>query len=321
MDVHIEMLLSEWIQKILNEIEKLEIPSTNQDIFVCLIAQFEYEKLLTLLTHYEDSTLQVNFVNVKLFCNEMSDYWYRIKKTSLSYLNLPDLPINQAFMILANKLMPVVNISKEHLLIPTPEECVSSEFSRENQRYFTHYILSTMKHFNEFVMYMMSHMHAKKWGEFLAGIHEDELSRLILNNDSFIIVLQRSSLYQADVTYNKAVLLCLTEMYWRMSSKEEENVSFAQATKKIAGFFGSFGKLIEEVGETSKKWVGGFTKEEKVEAVKALRNFLTSSREFSEIDEFIATLNSACANALLQGRTYLIVEQIRLLATLRYVPK
>lgn len=163
-----------------------------------------------------------------------------------------------------------------HEVLESDDCTVTATYGKEGRRRLTKSILSTVKNQKD-LMALMVEIPRQDWPDFLKDMDTNDLSRLILEDDSFLNAIQKPKAYSLDEVNNKAFLFCATELYKRerLCAGEYDNPW---------GYFTAMSK--KYIGDYS-KYLQSYTKEEKIAAVDVLQDFLRSNRNLCELDAYL----------------------------------
>ena len=109
---------------------------------------------------------------------------------------------------------------------------------------------------------IMKNLPRNEWKNFLEIIDTQDLLKIMLEKKPFIDAVRNRQIYkEEDMEYNRALCYCFAEAYIRDRNDKPQ----------FKSFIGSFGKW--------SSYVGGYSKEQKIEAVIKLQEYLASGQD------------------------------------------
>lgn len=148
---------------------------------------------------------------------------------------------------------------------------VTASYGTEGLQRLSKYILTMLKNKNEFIKTMMKYVPMKKWQEFLDQFSTDDLMKIILDDDSWIIAMQKKENYNGDQIHDKAVLFCFAEIYWRQQSLDKKYFTPINWITEFASVYLGVSNLGHKDG-----------------AISAFKKFLCSPEPLCNFKTFIA---------------------------------
>ena len=130
-------------------------------------------------------------------------------------------------------------------------------------------ILSMVKNRMAFVGALATFVPSSRWEEFLRYMPTKELTELILEDYPLINSLQKVNTYTGDIIYDKAMLFCFLEIYARQQFDDD-----------------LFDSLIGQLAYYTKASFI-YSKEQKKEGIKLLKDFLTSQEELIHLKDYV----------------------------------
>lgn len=183
---------------------------------------------------------------------------------------------------------------------------VAATYGEQGQIRLAKNLLAGMKNRRVFIETLIGLVPQERWKEFISYMPTEELSTLLFNNNSFNTTLMNKRTYTESMLYNRAIMFCFVEIYWR---------------KRAAGdrFSSIFGKLTDYTTGL----LGAFTKDQKEEGVRLLQEFLMSHENLSKLIEYVKkhAKNKESYNAIFEvgSNLAIIADQIIAIADPDYL--
>lgn len=124
----------------------------------------------------------------------------------------------------SEKFIPTAGKIDFNAAILTDNYIVNSCNDEVMEEKLIHYVCQNVQTLDELVDLMQNTLHPNEWRDFIRKIKKEELSRIVLENDIWLNVLQRKKNYNGDHLHDRIALFCLTEVYiHNRSDNKQEN--------------------------------------------------------------------------------------------------